>query len=206
MTSRRPALDRRDVEPETLAQVPLRGDEAPGVARFRRAAAGDVPAIERLIARSARGLMAGDYSSAQVEAALGSAFGVDSQLVRDGTYFVAEVGATLVVCGGWSFRKTLFGADGAATREPEALDPAREAARIRAFFVHPRFARRGLGQAMLELCEAEARRRGFASTALMATLPGERLYRAAGYVGEGSVDHELPGGLSIRFVPMRKAL
>lgn len=189
---------------EALAQVPLGGDGS--VARFRRATARDVPAIERLVARSARGLMGGDYSGAQVEAALGSAFGVDTQLVRDGTYFVAEVDGALAACGGWSFRKTLFGADGAETREPEALDPARDAARIRAFFVDPGFARRGLGQALLALCEAEARGRGFAAAALMATLPGERLYRAAGYAAEGSVDHDLPGGLAIRFVPMRKQL
>jgi GNAT superfamily N-acetyltransferase len=174
--------------------------------RFRRATDADAGAIERLIAHSARELSRGDYTSAQVEAALGSAFGLDSQLVRDGTYFVAEVDGELAACGGWSFRKTLFGADAAETREPEFLDPAREAARIRAFFVHPRFARRGLGRALLALCEDEARRRGFAAAALMATLPGERLYRASGYAASDPVDHELPGGVRIRFVPMQKRL
>ena len=186
-------------------QVTLRdhaGQEV--VARFRRASIGDIPAIESLITHSARGLSRGDYSEAQIDAALGSALGVDSQLVRDGTYFVAEVDGKLVACGGWSWRKTLFGSDLEAGRQSESLDPAREGARIRAFFVHPDWARQGLGRATLELCETEARKRGFTSAELMATLPGERLYRTCGYESLDSIEHLLPGGMAIRFVRMRK--
>lgn len=176
----------------------------PVVARFRRASLDDIPAIEQLIALAARGLSRDDYSQEQIEAALGAALGVDSQLVRDGTYFVAEADGTLVACGGWSWRRTLFGSDGQTDRQPESLDPTNDAARIRAFFVHPDWARRGLGRAMLELCESEARASGFASAELMATLPGERLYRSCGYSSQDAIEHPLPGGLAIRFVPMRK--
>jgi len=176
------------------------------VVEFRRASFADVPGIARLIALSARGLSRGDYSEAQIEAALGDAFGVDSQLIRDGTYFVAEADGTLVACGGWSWRKTMFGADGQADRAPEALDPTRDAARIRAFFVHPDWARRGLGRATLAVCEAEARRSGFASAQLMATLPGERLYRECGYLAESPIEHLLSSGVAIQFVPMHKRL
>jgi GNAT superfamily N-acetyltransferase len=172
--------------------------------RFRRAALADVPAIERLIALATRGLSKDDYSEEQIEAALGTALGVDSQLIRDGTYFVVELHGTLVACGGWSWRRTLFGSDVEAGRQPESLDPAREAARIRAFFVHPDWARRGLGRRTLEVCEAEARRSGFGAAELMATLPGERLYRACGYEPQASIKHTLLGGIVIRFVPMRK--
>jgi GNAT superfamily N-acetyltransferase len=176
------------------------------VARFRRASLDDVPALERLIALSARGLSRGDYSEEQIESALGAALGVDSQLVRDGTYFVAEAGDATVACGGWSFRKTLFGSDGNPDREPESLDPARDAARIRAFFVHPDWARRGLGRATLAICEAEARARGFGAAELMATLPGVRLYRSCGYHARDPIQHALPNGVAIEFVPMRKEL
>jgi GNAT superfamily N-acetyltransferase len=188
-----------------LDQVTLRDSAGREVlARFRRASLDDIPAIESLIALSARGLSRNDYREAQIEAALGTALGVDSQLIRDGTYFVAEADGTLVACGGWSWRKTLFGGDVEAGRQPESLDPVREAARIRAFFVHPGWARQGLGRTMLDLCEAEAGRGGFRSAELMATLPGERLYRTCGYESLDSIEHTLPGGVAIRFVPMRK--
>ena len=174
------------------------------VARFRRASLDDGPQIERLIELATRGLSKDDYSEEQIEAALGSALGVDSQLIRDGTYFVAEAGRSLVACGGWSSRKTLFGSDGKVDRQPELLDPARDGARIRAFFVHPAWARQGLGRRLLQLCEAEARANGFMSAELMATLPGERLYRRYGYVAKSAVHHMLPGGTVIAFVPMSK--
>ena len=176
------------------------------VAPVRLATPADVPQIEQLIAISTRVLGQGDYNQDQIEAALGSALGVDSQLIQDGTYFVVSVGAALVACGGWSYRKTLFGSDGRANREPETLDPACDAARIRAFFVHPEWARQGLGGLMLDLCEVEMRARGFTSAELMATLPGERLYRARGYVAGLPIEHVLPNGLRIQFVPMRKLL
>lgn len=181
-------------------------DGAATVARFRRATPHDVPAIEGLVALSARGLSHGDYSETQVEAALRSALGVDSQLIRDGTYFVAEIDATLVACGGWSRRQTLFGGDNEPSRQPKLLDPSRDAARIRAFFVHPAYARQGLGRTMLTLCESEARSGGFTSAELMATLPGVRLYVACGYESQEPIEHLLPGGVPIRFVPMRKKL
>jgi N-acetylglutamate synthase-like GNAT family acetyltransferase len=187
------------------AQIPIRDSSGRAlVARFRRASLDDIPEIERLIARATRELSRDDYSEEQIEAALGAALGVDSQLVRDGTYFVAEADGTIVACGGWSWRRTLFGSDDHSDRQPESLDPARDAARIRAFFVHPDWARRGLGRATLELCEAEARASGFAAAELMATLPGERLYRSCGYVSLDPVHHTLPGGIAIQFVPMRK--
>jgi GNAT superfamily N-acetyltransferase len=174
------------------------------IARLRRASLDDIPAIESLVTLSARGLSRDDYPEAQIEAALGTALGVDSQLIRDHTYVVAEADGTLVACGGWSWRKTLFGSDVEAGRQPESLDPARDAARIRAFFVHPQWARQGLGRAILEVCEREAGRRGFRSAELMATLPGERLYRTCGYESLDPIEHTLPGGVAIRFVPMRK--
>jgi GNAT superfamily N-acetyltransferase len=173
---------------------------------MRSATLDDVPALDVVIAASARGLSRGDYDDAQIEAALGNAWGVDTQLIRDGTYFGVETAATIVACGGWSRRKTLFGADGRPGREPELLDPRVDAARIRAFFVHPDWARRGIGRMLLERCEAEARRQGFRSAELMATLPGTRLYGAFGYVGETRIVHPLAGGLTIEFVPMRKSL
>lgn len=174
-------------------------------APLRLAIPEDVPALRVLIAASARGLSRGDYSDAQIEAALRSAFGVDSQLVRDGTYFVADAGEP-VACGGWSFRRTLFGGDDQPGRQADALDPAREAARIRAFFVHPAWARRGLGRALLERCEAEARAHGFVAAELLATLPGLRMYAALGYTASEPREYPLPGGETITFVPMRKRL
>lgn len=173
---------------------------------LRPATLDDAPALRLLIAAAARGLSRGDYREAQIEAALRSAFGVDTQLIRDGTYFVAAAAGEPIACGGWSFRRTLFGGDDQPDRQAEALDPAREAARIRAFFVHPAWARRGLGTALLARCEAEARAHGFAAAELLATLPGQRLYRARGYVGDEPRSFALPGDETIVFVPMRKRL
>jgi GNAT superfamily N-acetyltransferase len=171
---------------------------------LRPATADDIPALQALIADSARGLSRGDYSAAQVEAAIGSAWGVDSELIRDQTYFVAESGGEIVACGGWSRRRTLFGGDQQPGRQSEVLDPDRDAARIRAFFVRPDRARQGIGRVLLERCEAEARAHGFRAAELMATLPGQRLYRACGYVGEERVEYPLRDGVTIHFVPMRK--
>ena len=173
---------------------------------LRKATLEDRPRLEELIAESARGLSRSDYSPEQVEAALAGAFGVDSELIRDETYFVAEAEGEIVGCGGWSRRKTLFGGDSQAGRQSDFLDPVRDSARIRAFFVRPGWARRGIGRAILERCEAEARGQGFRSAELLATLPGERFYRALGYAGEDRVAHRLGAGLTIDFVPMRKDL
>jgi GNAT superfamily N-acetyltransferase len=172
--------------------------------QLRPARLDDAPGITALIGRSARGLGRSDYHAAQLEAALTGAFGLDTQLIDDGTYFVAEQAGRLVGCGGWSRRRTVFGSDAHAQRDASLLDSTREPARIRAFFVEPDQARRGIGRALLERCEAEARAAGFRSFALMATLPGLRLYAAMRYVAGEPVDHPLGPGLSIRFVPMRR--
>lgn len=166
----------------------------------------DVPALQQLIQASARGLCDGDYTDLQIEAAIGSAWGVDSQLIRDGTYFVVEVDGVIVACGGWSRRRTLFGADAQSDRDPAELDPGQDAAKVRAFFVAPAWARQGIGKALLQRCEREAQERGFDTVELLATLPGMRLYRSCGYVGDQRVPYSLPNGVVIDFVPMRKAL
>ncbi len=173
---------------------------------LRPATLEEVPELTSLIAESARALALADYSSEQIEAALEGAWGVDTQLIRDGTYFVAEAGGKRVGCGGWSFRRTLFGSDTHLAREPERLDAGNEPARIRAFFVHPGWARRGVGRALLGRCESEARRHGFKSATLVATLPGVRFYRAHGYLGDQPGMHPLPRKLTIEFVPMHKLL
>jgi GNAT superfamily N-acetyltransferase len=172
--------------------------------RIRKATLADVAAIGPLIATSARTLGAGDYTGQQIEAALLGVWGVDTELIRDETYFVGEVDGELVLCGGWSRRATLFGGDAYDRRESRLLDPRTEAARIRAFFVHPNWARRGLGSRLLALCEREARAAGFVVAELVATLPGERLYARHGYVATGRRRDTLPGNVSIDSVPMRK--
>ena len=173
---------------------------------LRTATFADVPALESLIARSARLLSAADYRPAQVEAALRGAFGVDSQLLEDGTYFVAQERETIIGCGGWSFRATLFGGDARAGRDASTLDPGTQAARIRAFFVDPAHARRGIGSLLLERCEREARARGFLRVELMATLPGVKLYAARGFRRAEMLRYELGLGESIEFIPMHKDL
>lgn len=172
---------------------------------LRLATPDDAPALRELIAASARELQSGDYTQAQIEAALRSAYGVDSQLIADRTYFVAEAAGAPVACGGWSFRRTLFGGDAQPGRQADRLDPNHEAARIRAFFVAPGWARRGLGRALLARCEAEAQAAGFVAAELMATLAGVRLYAALGYAAAPPLEVPLADGLAITFVPMRKA-
>ena len=172
---------------------------------LRKATAADVAALKDLIARSARGLRP-DYRGAQVEGALRGAFGVDSQLLDDGTYFVAEMDGTIVGCGGWSFRATLFGGDARADRNNSLLDPKTHAAKIRAFFVEPSHARQGIGSRLLERCEQEARAHGFSHVELMATLPGVKLYAVRGYTGQETVRYDVGLGESIEFIPMRKNL
>jgi GNAT superfamily N-acetyltransferase len=172
---------------------------------LRLARTDDVPALADLIKRSARGLSAGEYSDEQVEAALQGAFGVDTGLIADGTYWLAEHAGRPVACGGWSRRRALFGGDSYHGASEELLDPAREPARIRAFFVDPDWARRGLGRALLDRCEAAAKAAGFRSLTLMATRPGLKLYRTAGYVADEPVVFDL-GGVKIDFTPMSKSL
>jgi GNAT superfamily N-acetyltransferase len=173
---------------------------------LRRATRADIPRLTELIARSARGLSTEEYRPEQVEGALRGAFGVDSQLIDDGTYFIAEHDGELAGCGGWSFRSTLFGGDARSGRDASTLDPATQAAKIRAFFVDPSKARLGIGTALLDRCESEARARGFRRAELMATLPGLKLYAARGYVGTERVRYDLGTEEHIEFVPMTKDL
>jgi GNAT superfamily N-acetyltransferase len=173
---------------------------------IRRATLEDRAALERLIAESARGLSLGDYTEEQVEAALHSVFGVDTDLIHDGTYYVAEAAGSAVGCGGWSKRRTLFGGDRFAARDSGYLDPASEPAKIRAFFVRPGWARRGVAGRILKTCEREAKAEGFRSLELMATLPGVPFYAARGYEAGGQFEYEVADGVKIEFVPMRKEL
>ncbi len=164
----------------------------------------DIPALNGLIEASVRGLQAGDYSPAKLDAALGSVFGVDRQLIADETYFIAEHGDVLVGCGGWSRRRTLFGADAVADRDDRALTPGVDPARIRAFFVHPDAARQGVGAAILSACEAAAIEAGFTALELGATLTGLPFYRRYGYEAVERRDAPLPGGDSLAIIAMRK--
>jgi GNAT superfamily N-acetyltransferase len=173
---------------------------------LRPALRSDLGALRSLIERSARVLGAQDYRAEQVEGALRGAFGVDTQLIEDGTYFVATAGEWLVGCGGWSYRRTLFGGDARAERDSARLDPRVDAAKIRAFFVDPDYARQGIGRALLERCEHEARAHGFSRLELMGTLPGVRLYEAFGYQRAALVHYPVGAGLSIEFIPMHKVL
>jgi N-acetylglutamate synthase-like GNAT family acetyltransferase len=172
---------------------------------IRQAVSADVDAISELIAESVRGLAKDIYDERQIELSIRSVFGVDYQLISDDTYFVAESAGTIVGCGGWSKRKTLYGASSfAQSRDPEMLDPCVDAAKIRAFFVHPNAARQGIGRAILEKCEAEAAAVGFRSAEMMATLPGVPLYEVCGYERFESVAVPLGDGVDIECVKMRK--
>lgn len=173
---------------------------------IRQATSDDIPALKRLIARSARGLSEDYYSSDQVEGAITHIFGVDSQLIVDGTYYVAVAEGHIVGCGGWSKRKTLYGGDQTKAGVDLLLDPATEPARIRAFFVHPDWARRGIGKRIIEVCEESASRAGFREIELAATLPGEPLYRACGYEVAERFEIDLPEGVTLPLARMRKEL
>jgi len=177
--------------------------------RIRTAQIADIPVLHRLIELSVRGLQAGDYTPRQIEGALGTALGLDTQLVHDATYFVAfppEQPETLVACGGWSPRRTLFGSDGGSGRDAELLDLVTEAARIRAIFVHPEWARRGLGSLILQQCETEAVRAGFHRFEMGSTLTGVPLYLLRGYTELGRVDVPLPNGEVLPVIRMTKSV
>ena len=173
---------------------------------IRRAVESDVPALHELIEASVRGLQAGDYTQAEIEGALGHALGLDTQLVVDGTYFVAEVDGVMVVSGGWSYRATLFGSDGMSGRGPENLDPEKDAAKIRAIFVHPAWARKGLGTLMLAHCEGQAAEAGFTRLEMGSTLTGVPLYRLRGYVEGERIEIPLPNGETLPVIRMTKSL
>ncbi len=176
---------------------------------LRRATSADIPRLRQVIEASVRGLQAGDYTPAQIEGALQSVYGVDSQLIADGTYFAVEIRAPryepeIVACGGWSQRKTLYGGDQYAGREDWLLNPASDAAKIRAFFVHPQYARRGLGSMILTACENAAQAAGFTRLEMGATLSGVEFYRAKGYVAAEDQAVPLANGESLLIVKMGK--
>ena len=193
--------------------------------RVRKATVTDMPRLRELIEASVRGLQARDYSPAQIEGALQTVYGVDSQLIADGTYFVAEVVKNphpskparnwassdagkreIVGCGGWSKRQTLYGGDQFAGREDSLLDPACDAAKIRAFFVHPDWARRGIGSLILDACEKAATAAGFKRLEMGSTLTGVAFYRAKGYVSVENQAVALGNGESLLIVKMAKTI
>jgi GNAT superfamily N-acetyltransferase len=187
---------------DTLASQPHRR-------RFhlRLATEDDLPALHNLIDASVRILQAGDYTPAQMEGALGTVLGVDTQLIRDRTYYIAETTdepARIAGCGGWSPRKTLSGADRSPNREPDLLDPHTDAAKVRAIFVHPDFARQGLGSLILATVEDAARQVGFTRFEMGSTLTGVPLYRLKGYVEVEHIAVPLANGESLSIVKMVK--
>ena len=213
--------------------------------QIRLATPDDVPVLRALIEASVRELQAGDYTAAQIDGALRTVFGVDSQLIADGTYFVAEAGGggdeadaglkgvrnsqveaggvgadrepgltrtqtrvsvlpRIAGCGGWSKRKTLYGGDRWTQREDSLLDPKHDAAKIRAFFVHPAWARRGVGTLILEACEASARAAGFSRFEMGATLTGAKLFGVKGYVAVRRIEVALDNREVLPVIHMEK--
>jgi GNAT superfamily N-acetyltransferase len=183
---------------------------SPGFA-LRLATEDDIPALHTLIEASVRGLQAEDYTPAQIEGALGTVLGLDTQLIADRTYFLAEIPdqntqarKRIAACGGWSKRKTLFGADRGPGRIPDLLDPASDAAKVRAIFVHPSYARRGLGSLLLATVEDAARAAGFTRFEMGSTLTGVPLYRLKGYLEVERIAVPLPNGEALPVVRMIK--
>lgn len=177
-----------------------------GGLRLRAAVPEDVAALSALIRESVLGLGRDDYSPEQLASALVHLFGVDTRLIEDGTYYVVESEGRPVACGGWSRRRTLFGGDQYADRSDDRLDPATEPARIRAFFVHPNWARRGVGRLLLARCEEAARSSGFRRLELAATLTGIPFYEREGFCVIERTSVELPGGVPFPLVRMTRDL
>jgi GNAT superfamily N-acetyltransferase len=172
----------------------------------RLAVEADLPALQRLMARAIAELQRGFLDAAQI-AASHAVMGLDTQLVADRTYFLVQDDDALAGCGGWSRRATLYGGDhSAALREPALLDPARDAARVRAMYTHPDFTRRGVGRLILMVCEADAAAEGFRRVQLMATLSGEPLYRACGYAEIERTQAAPVNGVVVPLVLMGKAI
>ena len=174
--------------------------------RVRLANEADIPALRALIPQSVRVLQAPYYSAAQREAALGGVFGLDRQLIRDGTYFVVEHEGQVVGCGGWSKRQTLCGSDAGRAGDDPLIDPAKDPARTRAFFVHPNFARRGIGRAIMLECELAIIEAGFRAVEIVATLAGESLYAAFRYEVNERYQIPLSENLDLPVVRMKKSL
>jgi GNAT superfamily N-acetyltransferase len=171
---------------------------------LRCATEADVPALKELIPLSARELSRGFYSDEETESAIRYVFGPDSRLIADGTYFVVEQDGRMAACGGWSRRRTLYGGDQMKAGEEPLLDPATEPAKVRAFFVHPDFARRGIGTLLLDACVGAARAAGFRRLELAATLPGVPLYAARGFLERERLDVPMPDGRRLPIVRMER--
>lgn len=175
--------------------------------KIRLATVDDLPELQKLVRDSVWTLQTGDYSDEVREAAIRLVYGVDTLLVRDQTYFAVEVDGQIVACGGWSRRRTLFGGDQhAPTREPELLDSAIDAAKIRAFFVRPGWERRGIGSALLRACEQAAQAEGFRRLEMGSTLTGVALYSVHGYLEKDRIEVPLDNGLTMTVVRMFKVL
>ncbi len=173
---------------------------------IRKATMEEREPIQKLIAESARHLSRAHYNDEQIETAIATVFGVDTDLIEDGTYFVVEIDGHLAGCGGWSKRKTLYGGDQFTSRDASYLDPALEPAKIRAFFIHPDHARKGIARALLNHCETEARAEGFKALELMSTMPGIEFYKSCGFIETGDFDLQLTEEVKLELVPMRKDL
>lgn len=175
------------------------------VLTHRHAVRGDIALLKPLM-NAAIGDLLRPYLSPEAVAASYSIMGLDTQLIDDGTYFVIEAEGRVAGCGGWSRRATLFGGDHSAGRDAALLDPARDAARVRAMYTHPEFARRGVGRLVLSLCEAAAAAEGFARVDLAATLAGEPLYRACGYSEIEAFESDTPSGVRVPLIRMGKRI
>jgi GNAT superfamily N-acetyltransferase len=179
---------------------------------IRVALPSDVPVLRNLIDSSVRRLQSQDYTPQQIESALRTVFGVDSQLIGDGTYLLVETFPAasdrkhpiIVGCGGWSRRKTLYGGDRWHDRQDDLLDPAKDAAKIRAFFIHPDWARQGIGTLLLDACEAAARAAGFTRFEMGATLTGVKLFQQRGYVALERLEVPLEGDITLPLMHMVK--
>jgi GNAT superfamily N-acetyltransferase len=177
--------------------------------RLRKAVPDDAPRMREVIEASVRELQTLDYSPAQIDGALKSVYGIDSQLIQDRTYFVVEAPTAdnrfqIVACGGWSRRRTLFGGDQFAGREDSLLDPSQDAAKIRAFFVHPQWVRQGIGSLILEACENASIAAGFRRLEMGATLSGVAFYKAKGYSQVEKQQVPLGNGEVLPIVKMAK--
>lgn len=166
----------------------------------------DLPRLRALMTRAIEELQRGFLTPEQVTASH-QIMGLDTQLVKDRTYFMILDEGQLVGCGGWSFRATLFGGDDSiVAREPLPLDPATDAAKIRAMYVDPAHARRGIGKLIMALCEEAARAAGFGKVELMATLAGRPLYEACGYTEIEAVEATSREGVTVPIIRMGKVL
>ncbi|KAM3083293.1 hypothetical protein ACMFMG_003948 [Clarireedia jacksonii] len=174
--------------------------------KLRKATLDDIPELHPLIDASVRGLQAEHYTQAQIAGALKSVYGVDTQLIKDGNYFVVTSEDSIVASGGISFRSTLYGGDQFATRDSKLLDPEVDGARIRAFFVHPNWARKGIAGMIIRACESAAMEAGFKRAEIGSTLSGVAFYEKMGYRAFGRSDAQLDDGLVLEIVKMEKSL